>query len=78
MDEQLRSDLAGRLGMKTREVIAIVPTVDGHVVTTHDGYRTLVRADGSLEHGVPEPAGAPEPSRPAIRTTATVGRAKKG
>ncbi len=77
MDEQLRAEMAAKMGMKVREVIAVVPTVDGHVVTTHDGYRTLVRPDGSLEHGVPEPVRLVDKGpRAPIRTTATVGKAK--
>lgn len=49
-------EAAARLGMKPhREVVDVVETPDGHVVTTHDGYRTLINPDGSMTFGVPEP-----------------------
>lgn len=54
MDEQLRADLARRMGMKAREVTAVVEVDDGHAVTTHDGHTTLVRADGSMVFDLPE------------------------
>jgi glycerophosphoryl diester phosphodiesterase len=60
------ADAAKRLGMKVTEITDVVETGDGHVVTTHDGTRTLVADDGGLVFGV----GAP----PAKKATA----AKKG
>lgn len=43
------------LGMKDKEITDVAETPDGHVVTTHDGQRTLIHRDGSLTHGVAEP-----------------------
>lgn len=64
------------LGMKPhREVLSVVPTDEGHVVSTHDGNRTLIRRDGSLRFGVPEPVQAEE--RAPIRVEATVGKPRK-
>ena len=41
-------DAAHLLGMKVREVVSVEAGPDGDVITTHDGVRTTVHADGSL------------------------------
>lgn len=42
------------MGAKASEVDEIVETPDGDVVTIR-GFRTLIRDDGSMVHGVDEP-----------------------
>jgi hypothetical protein len=50
------AEAAQRMGMKAfKEVVDVVETPDGHVVTTHDGFRTLIHPDGAMTFGVPEP-----------------------
>lgn len=43
MDQQ---QAAARLGMKAAEIIGVERAADAHVVTTHDGQRVRVTADG--------------------------------
>lgn len=49
----LAHEAAAALGMAVHEVVAVVDTADGPVVVTHDGTKTLIRADGSLEFTPP-------------------------
>lgn len=49
----LAQEAAALLGMAVHEVVAVVDTADGPVIVTHDGTKTLVRADGSLEFTAP-------------------------
>lgn len=50
------NEAAARMGMKAgTEVVDVAETDDGHVVTTHDGQRTLIHSDGSMTHGVADP-----------------------
>lgn len=69
-DDDLRARAAERMGMKLREIVAVVDTAEGVVVTTHDGQRTLIRDDGSTVASVPEPVDT-APVAPAIPATPT-------
>lgn len=42
-------EAAQRMGMPVHEILAVAEVGDCHVVTTHDGQRTVVTADGATE-----------------------------
>jgi len=66
MDDALRTELAHRLGMKTREIISAEETDGGLLVTTHDGITTFVERPTALPNA-PGPAEAPDdPEPPAL------------
>src|SRR5258706_14831739 len=50
-----RAEVVRLMGAKDSEVDDVAETDDGQVVTIR-GFRTLVREDGSMVHGVDEPS----------------------
>lgn len=89
--EDMAAGCAQRMGMKVREILAVVPMADGDWVQTHDQQWTLLLPDGGMVfHGAtgpdtrpldepdvePEPAAKPAPAKPAPAKKSTA--AKKG
>jgi len=44
-----RNEAAERIGMRPTEVLDVQELGEGHVVTTHDGQRVQITADGTVE-----------------------------
>jgi hypothetical protein len=63
-----KQDAAQLLGMAEREVVSVKSVAGGHVVTTHDSFKTLVTDDGELVFGadaINEYLAPPEEDEPA-------------
>lgn len=56
-----RDEAARLMGMKPAEVLEVEVTADGHVVTTHDGVRTLLPGPAAAGVVDEQPVSEPEP-----------------
>lgn len=76
--ESIEEFAARMFGMHRREIIDVTKHADGLVVTTHDGQRTLLAADGTTQPWTGElPVPAAEPvaeAEPAAAAKADRGR----